>query len=279
MLSWAQICSRRPVSGSAASGTSAPASLSTSSTVSRAITSRDSRSSTPASRSASCAIRPRGSSASARAAASRPVLLALEDLHWANQSTLELLAFLVRSLREVRVLLVATYRSDEMHRRHPLRPLLISWERVRSVHRVELPRFGRDEVAAQLEAILAKESGPELVDLVCDRSGGNAFLVEELAGMVRAGGDPADLPPSLRDVLLGAPGGQADARRHDRGPVPPAVPAHRSLDRARAGGSQRGAGEARGRASCRAVPVACALRLAIAVAGHAYRGGRRHPLP
>jgi len=138
-----------------------------------------------------------------RLGAARPVLLVLEDLHWADQSTLELLAFLVRSLREVRVLLVATYRSDEMHRRHPLRPLLISWERVRSVHRVELPRFGRDEVAAQLEAILARESGPALVDLVCDRSGGNAFLVEELAGIVRAGGDPADLPPSLRDVLLG----------------------------------------------------------------------------
>jgi len=137
-----------------------------------------------------------------RLGAARPVLLVLEDLHWADQSTLELLAFLVRSLREVRVLLVATYRSDEMHRRHPLRPLLISWERVRSVHRVELPRFGRDEVAAQLEAILAREAGPELVDLVCDRSGGNAFLVEELAGTVRAGGDPADLPPSLRDVLL-----------------------------------------------------------------------------
>jgi DNA-binding CsgD family transcriptional regulator len=137
-----------------------------------------------------------------RLSAARPVMLVLEDLHWADQSTLELLAFLVRSLREVRVLLVATYRSDEMHRRHPLRPLLISWERLRSVHRIELPSFGREEVAAQLEAILTRESEPELVDLICDRSGGNPFLVEELAGIVLAGGDPALLPPSLRDVLL-----------------------------------------------------------------------------
>ena len=137
-----------------------------------------------------------------RLSAARPVLLVLEDLHWADQSTLELVAFLVRSLRAVRVLLVATYRSDELHRRHPLRPLLIGWERVRTVDRVELLRFQRDEVATQLAAILADEPRPGLVDLVFDRSGGNAYLVEELAGVIRRGGDPADLPPSLVDVLL-----------------------------------------------------------------------------
>jgi ATP/maltotriose-dependent transcriptional regulator MalT len=137
-----------------------------------------------------------------RLSAARPVMLVLEDLHWADQSTLELVAFLVRSLREVRVLLVATYRSDELHRRHPLRPLLTGWERVRTVDRVGLLRFHRDEVATQLAAILAAEPGSGLVDLVFDRSGGNAYLVEELAGVVRRGGDPADLPPSLVDVLL-----------------------------------------------------------------------------
>ena len=137
-----------------------------------------------------------------RLSAARPVLLVLEDLHWADQSTLELVAFLVRSLRAVRVLLVATYRSDELHRRHPLRPLLVGWERVRTVDRIEVLRFQRDEVATQLAAILADEPGPGLVDLVFDRSGGNAYLVEELAGVIRRGGDPADLPPSLGDVLL-----------------------------------------------------------------------------
>jgi DNA-binding CsgD family transcriptional regulator len=137
-----------------------------------------------------------------RLSAARPVTLVLEDLHWADRSTLELVAFLVRSLRAVRVLLVATYRSDELHRRHPLRPLLTGWERVRTVDRVELTRFQRDEVAAQLAAILGAEPRAGLVDLVFDRSGGNAYLVEELAGVVRRGGDPADLPPSLVDVLL-----------------------------------------------------------------------------
>ena len=99
-------------------------------------------------------------------------------------------------------MLLATYRSDELNRRHPLRPLIASWDRLRSVQHLELRRFEPGEVAAQLGAILGAEPAPGLVDLVFDRSGGNAYLVEELAGVVRGGGDPADLPPSLADVLL-----------------------------------------------------------------------------
>jgi DNA-binding CsgD family transcriptional regulator len=137
-----------------------------------------------------------------RLSARRPLLLILEDLHWSDQSTRELVAFLIRSLRGVRVALLATYRSDELNRRHPLRPLIASWDRVRTVQHVELRRFEPGEVAAQLGAILGTEPPAGLVDLVFDRSGGNAYLVEELAGLVRGGGDPADLPPSLADVLL-----------------------------------------------------------------------------
>ena len=137
-----------------------------------------------------------------RLSESRPVMFCVEDLHWADQSTLDLIAFLVRSVREARVLLVATYRSDELQRRHPLRPLLTSWERVRSVDRIDLGRFDRGEVTAQLAAILGGDPAPDVADVVFDRSGGNAYLVEELAGAVRGEGDLADLPPSLRDVLL-----------------------------------------------------------------------------
>src|SRR5689334_12751209 len=137
-----------------------------------------------------------------RLSARRPLLLVLEDLHWSDQSTRELVAFLIRSLRGVRVVLLATYRSDELNRRHPLRPLIASWDRLRTVQHVELCRFEPGEVAAQLGAILGTEPAAGLVDLVFDRSGGNAYLVEELAGLVRGGGDPADLPPSLADVLL-----------------------------------------------------------------------------
>ena len=137
-----------------------------------------------------------------RLSESQPVMFCVEDLHWADQSTLDLTAFLARSLRGARVLLVATYRSDELQRRHPLRPLLTSWERVRSVDRIDLGRFDRGEVIAQLAAILGDDPAPDVADVVFDRSGGNAYLVEELAGAVRGDGDLADLPPSLRDVLL-----------------------------------------------------------------------------
>ena len=132
----------------------------------------------------------------------RPVLLTIEDLHWADQSTLDLVAFMFRSLRQSRVMIAATYRSDELHRRHPLRPLLTSWERDRSIGKLSLSHFSRDEVAAQLGGILGQRPTPAVTDTVFDRSGGNAYLVEELAGAVAAGGDPADLPPSLADVLL-----------------------------------------------------------------------------
>jgi DNA-binding CsgD family transcriptional regulator len=131
-----------------------------------------------------------------------PVLIVIEDLHWADRSTVELLAYLVRALRVVPVAVVGTFRSDELNRRHPLRSLLTTWERSRAVHRVELVRFDRDEVGSQLGAILGTLPEKALLDTVFERSEGNAFLVEELLGVVMAGGDPTGLPPSLRDVLL-----------------------------------------------------------------------------
>jgi DNA-binding NarL/FixJ family response regulator len=137
-----------------------------------------------------------------RLSATRPVLLGIEDLHWADQSTLDLTAFLVRSLRGARVLLLATYRSDELDRRHRLRPLLTGWERMRLVDHIELRRFDQNEVTAQLAAILGTAPAPGVAEAIFDRSGGNAYLVEELAGALRGGGDLAALSPSLRDVLL-----------------------------------------------------------------------------
>jgi DNA-binding CsgD family transcriptional regulator/tetratricopeptide (TPR) repeat protein len=138
----------------------------------------------------------------ARLSEERPLVLVFEDLHWADQSTLDLLTFLVRTMRTSRVLIVATYRSEELHRGHPLRPLLLSLERVRSVQRIELPPFTRAEVAAQLEAIAGEPVDPELVERVHERSEGNAFLAEELLGAVRGGADIEHLSPSLRDLLL-----------------------------------------------------------------------------
>ena len=137
-----------------------------------------------------------------RLSVTQPVLFGIEDLHWADQSTLDLTAFLVRSLREARVLVLATYRSDELQRRHPLRPLLAGWDRMRSAEHIELRRFDQDEVSAQLAAILDSAPAPEVAEAVFDRSGGNAYLVEELAVAPRGGGNLLGLPPLLKDVLL-----------------------------------------------------------------------------
>ncbi len=137
-----------------------------------------------------------------RLAEHRPLMFVVEDLHWADRSTLDLVALLVRALRAARVLVVVSFRTDELHRSHPLRPLVTGWERVRTAHRIELERFGRDDVERQLAAILGAAPGVRLVDLVHERSEGNAFLVEEILGAVQSGADPDQLPLSLRDVLL-----------------------------------------------------------------------------
>jgi DNA-binding CsgD family transcriptional regulator/tetratricopeptide (TPR) repeat protein len=133
----------------------------------------------------------------------RPAVLVVEDLHWADRSTRDLLAFLVRNLRQGRLLLVLTYRGDELHRRHPLRPFLAELDRGRRVERLELARFGPEEVAAQLAGIQGAPAPAELAARIHARSGGNAFFVEELAAAATtAANDDGELPPSLRDTLL-----------------------------------------------------------------------------
>lgn len=136
-----------------------------------------------------------------RLAADRTVVLVLEDLHWADTSTRHLLAYLFRSLGRGRLVLVATYRADDIHRRHPLRPLLAELDRLRTVQRIELPRFNRGEVRRQLAGILASRPDEAFVDSVFDRSDGNAFFVEELVASHETG-CRTGLTESLRDLLL-----------------------------------------------------------------------------
>lgn len=136
-----------------------------------------------------------------RLAADRTVVLVLEDLHWADTSTRHLLSYLFRTLSSGRLVVVATYRADDVHRRHPLRPLLAELDRLRTVRRIELPRFNRAEVRRQLAGILASQPDEDFVDSVFDRSDGNAFFVEELVAS-RASGCRAGLTESLRDLLL-----------------------------------------------------------------------------
>ncbi|HEY6691914.1 MAG TPA: AAA family ATPase [Solirubrobacteraceae bacterium] len=130
-----------------------------------------------------------------------PVALVLEDLHWADPSTRDFLVFLVRSARTEPLTLVATYRSDELHRRHPLRPVLAELERVAGVERLPIERFNRDEVAEQLVGIVDGPVESTLTDRLYTRGQGNPLYTEELLAATADGG--GELPETLRDALLG----------------------------------------------------------------------------
>jgi DNA-binding CsgD family transcriptional regulator len=137
-----------------------------------------------------------------RLAAERPLVLVFEDVQWADRSTLDLIALLVRGLTG-HALLICTVRYDELHRAHPFRRMAGRWDQQRSVERLELERLGAEEVGAQIQAILDQRPDGELVDLLFQRSEGIPLFVEELLGAVRDGRIKHDyLPPSLRDVLL-----------------------------------------------------------------------------
>jgi DNA-binding CsgD family transcriptional regulator/tetratricopeptide (TPR) repeat protein len=129
----------------------------------------------------------------------RPVVLAVEDLHWADRSTLALLEFLARNLGRGRVLLVATYRTEELHRRPRLQAVLGELSRLPWVERLELVPFDRDELVEQLTAILGRLPDAEVIEEIAFRSEGNAFYAEEL--LAARGRSDGQLPATLRDIL------------------------------------------------------------------------------
>ncbi|GAA4058477.1 helix-turn-helix transcriptional regulator [Actinomadura miaoliensis] len=129
-----------------------------------------------------------------------PVLLVLEDLHWADRSTRHLLTFLSRVLQRERVCLVGTYRSDDLHRRHPLRPVVAELLRLPDVSAVEVRPFAPDETAAFLTALSAGQAlPPDVAERVHARSEGNPFYAAELYAAARTG---EELPAGLADLLL-----------------------------------------------------------------------------
>jgi len=130
-----------------------------------------------------------------------PVVLILEDLHWADASTRDVIAFLARNARTEQLIVIGTYRTDELHRRHPLRPWLSEMERLPRANRLELPRLQRGELNALIAAILDHVPTFGLVEALARRSEGNPFFVEELlASGAETHGDR--IPETLRDVLL-----------------------------------------------------------------------------
>jgi DNA-binding CsgD family transcriptional regulator/tetratricopeptide (TPR) repeat protein len=129
-----------------------------------------------------------------------PLVVVIEDLHWADEGTLDLLRFLLRVLGTGRVLVVLSFRTEDVSRGHPLRTLLSELDRSRSVTRVELFRLTRDDVRRQVVEILGAEPDEEAFDSVYARSEGVPFFVEELIGFDST--CEGELPWTLRELLL-----------------------------------------------------------------------------
>ena len=122
-----------------------------------------------------------------------PLLLVIEDLHWADRSTCDLLSYLFTRGFSVPVSVVASYRSDDLHRRHPLRTIAAGWSRLPDVSRLELEPLPDERMG---ELVAALHGGPlDAADLqtVIDRAEGNAFFAEELVAAVGSSAMPRDL--------------------------------------------------------------------------------------
>ena len=130
------------------------------------------------------------------AAAAGPVMLVLEDLHWADTSTRDLAVALSRTARG-RLMLVLTVRTDDLHRRHPARAALAEIGRVPGGRRVELKPLDHHSIAAIAASISGSRPDTALVRSVVERSEGNPLYAEEIA----AAGE-GDVPEELSDLFL-----------------------------------------------------------------------------
>ncbi|MGW1534198.1 helix-turn-helix transcriptional regulator [Streptomyces aureus] len=142
-----------------------------------------------------------------------PLLLVLEDLHWADQSSRDLLRFLLsRGVLQGpaaggparRLAVFASYRADDLHRRHPLRPLLAELIRLPAVDRLELRPMADADVARLVRALRIRPVSDTTVRRIVERAEGNAFYAEELLAALPGDDTPVSpaMPSGLADVLL-----------------------------------------------------------------------------
>ncbi|WP_370618500.1 helix-turn-helix transcriptional regulator [Mumia sp. Pv 4-285] len=132
-------------------------------------------------------------------AASRPVLLVVEDAHWADASTRHLIRYVLAQRYEGPVRFVVSYRSDDLHRRHPLRPDVAEWSRLPGVQRLELGPLADDDVRELVRTRATAGIGDSDVTAIVRRAAGNAFIVEELIDVDDQAGP---LPSTLSDLML-----------------------------------------------------------------------------
>lgn len=131
----------------------------------------------------------------------RRVCVVLEDLHWADASTRDLLGYLATHLDGGRVTIVGTYRSDDLSRTHPFRPVLAELLRHPRVRHLSLAPFDRAELAEFATACLGRPPSSRIVDELLERSGGNAFFATELLDAIERGG--TRVRPEVSELVLG----------------------------------------------------------------------------
>ncbi|MEZ0581321.1 AAA family ATPase [Nocardioides sp. MH1] len=132
------------------------------------------------------------------AATDAPLLLVIEDTHWADQSTRDLLGYLFTRDFAHPVAVVVSYRSDDLHRRHPLRRQVAEWSRLQAVERLALSPLPDDAVRELIGELAQQRLGERELAEIISRAEGNAFFVEELV----ASGAGAWVPDDLADLLL-----------------------------------------------------------------------------
>jgi DNA-binding CsgD family transcriptional regulator len=128
-----------------------------------------------------------------------PVLLVLEDMHWADRSTRDLLTFLSRVLHRERVALIATYRTDDLHRGHPLRAVAAELLRLPSVTAIEVGPLRDEAMAEHLAALAEHPLEAAALEVIIRRAEGNTYYAEELLAASACG---SDLPAGLAELLL-----------------------------------------------------------------------------
>lgn len=129
-----------------------------------------------------------------------PLLLVVEDLHWADPSTREMLGFLFARPASGPVAICASYRADDLHRRHPLRAVISEWARLPGVSRVQLSPLSKADNRSLIAALHPAELPAAEVRGIIERAEGNAFFTEELVAAADAG--TGTLPAELADLLL-----------------------------------------------------------------------------
>jgi DNA-binding CsgD family transcriptional regulator/tetratricopeptide (TPR) repeat protein len=141
------------------------------------------------------------------ASTNQPLMLILDDAHWADAPTLQLLQFLAPQISNNRLIVVGTYRDTELSRRHPLSETLADLNRERNYARIRLRGLADQEIRSLVNQISDVEATAETADQIVSQTEGNPFFVKEIAYDLAIGYDPLTpqqpirIPEGVREVV------------------------------------------------------------------------------